>query len=55
MPLKRGTSREVIAENIKTEIAAGKPPNQAAAIAYRKAGKFKSKRKKHDGDEHDFR
>lgn len=55
MPLKRGSSREVIGQNIGIEEAAGKPPAQAAAIAYRKAGKFKSKRKKHDGDEHDFR
>ena len=34
MPLKKGTSKKVIAENIKREIAAGKSPRQAAAIAY---------------------
>jgi hypothetical protein len=37
MPLKSGTSKEVIAQNIKTEIKSGTPPNQAAAIAYSKA------------------
>jgi hypothetical protein len=40
MPLKRGKSQA----NIRKEIKAGKPPKQAAAIAYAKAGK-KRKRK----------
>lgn len=48
MPLKEGTSRKVIGENIGIEEANGKPAAQAAAIAYRKAGKFKSKRKQAD-------
>lgn len=39
MPLAKGKSRQVIAKNIKAEIAAGKPPKQAVAIAYSKAGK----------------
>ena len=43
MPLKKGRSRKVIATNIKTEMAAGKPQNQAIAIAMRKAGKAKPK------------
>jgi len=46
MPLKKGRSRKVIASNIKTEIAAGKPQKQAIAIAMRKAGKAKSKSRK---------
>ncbi len=44
MPLKKGSSRKVMSQNIKTEIAAGKPQKQAVAIAYsvaRKGGKKK--------------
>lgn len=41
MPLKKGSSKKVIQENIKKEIAAGKKPAQAAAIARDKAGKGK--------------
>lgn len=44
MPLKRGKSRKVMQSNIKTEIAAGKPPKQAVAIAYSKAGKSRHKK-----------
>lgn len=43
-PLKSGSSRKVIQKNIRTEIAAGKEPKQAIAIAYRKAGKARRKR-----------
>ena len=46
MPLKKGRSRKVIASNIKTEMAAGKPQKQAIAIAMRKAGKAKPKGRK---------
>lgn len=38
MPLKKGSSKEVIEENIKELIAAGHSPEQAAAIAYKEAG-----------------
>lgn len=44
MTLKAGKSKKVIASNIATEIRAGKKPDQAAAIAYSKAGKSKNKK-----------
>ena len=37
MPLKEGSSRETISDNISTEIHHGKKPAVAKAIAYRKA------------------
>ncbi|EOU9618848.1 hypothetical protein ACOJM8_000945 [Klebsiella aerogenes] len=43
MPLKNGKSKKVIGENIATEIKAGKPKDQAIAIAMSKAGKKKKK------------
>ena len=45
MPLKEGSSKETISENIATEVRAGKPRDQAVAIAYDKAGKSKKERK----------
>ena len=39
MPLKRGTSRETVSRNIKTETKHGKPHKQAVAIALNEASK----------------
>jgi len=43
MPLKKGSSRQAISHNTKTEMAAGKPQKQAVAIAMAKAGKSRKK------------
>ena len=39
MPLEKGKSKEVISRNIMREIAAGRPSDQAAAIACSKAAR----------------
>lgn len=41
MPLKKGKSQKVVGENIATEMHAGKPRDQAIAVALSKAGKSK--------------
>ena len=45
MPLRKGSSKKVISENIRREMHAGKPQRQAIAIAMSKAGKSKPKRR----------
>lgn len=41
MPLKQGSSKEVISENISELVHSGRPKDQAIAIAMSKAGKSK--------------
>lgn len=43
MPLSTGTSNAAREENVKREIAAGKDPKQAVAIAYSQQRKNRSK------------
>lgn len=44
MPLKKGASSRTIGKNIAELKSAGRPTNQAVAIALQKAGKSKGKK-----------
>jgi hypothetical protein len=46
VPLLSGSSPEVIGENVRRELRAGRPRAQAIAIALRKAGKKRRKKRK---------
>ena len=39
MPLESGSGKKVVSDNIRTEVAAGKPQKQAVAISLSKAGR----------------
>jgi len=45
MPLKKGSSKKTIGVNIAREMRSGKSRQQAAAIAYSKAGKGRNRKK----------
>lgn len=54
MPLLRGSSQNVISQNIKTEIAAGRPQKQAVAIALNTAGKGRKSKKRRRKPKNDY-
>jgi hypothetical protein len=45
MPLKKGSSKKVVSDNIRRLLREGRPRDQAIAIAMAKAGKARKKKK----------
>ncbi|HEV2471946.1 MAG TPA: hypothetical protein VGS41_04730 [Chthonomonadales bacterium] len=52
MPLIKSASRAAISENIRTERAAGKPENQAVAIAESTADRARKRKAKRPAKKH---
>lgn len=46
MPLVRSTSKRALRENVKREIEAGKPQDQAVAIAYAEERRAKKRKRR---------
>jgi len=46
VPLKQGSSKQAVSQNIRTEVAAGKPQRQAVAIAMAMARRTKKPKAK---------
>lgn len=46
MPLKKGSSRQVVSENIREMIAAGHPRDQAVAASLRQSRQYGKKKKR---------
>ena len=46
MPLKKGSSDEVVGENIRELLMSGRPKKQAVAIALNNAGRSNKKKKR---------
>ena len=45
MPLKKGRSKKVVSENVKELMHSGRPQKQAVAIALKKAGRSRRKKR----------